>query len=82
MEEITNLVLGFIFLFIGIWLLVFSIHLLRDALAYKRCQKWIDETGQTHGVYIKHGMVLDKKTGLIRGTSTPSDAGIRAFRNK
>ena len=51
--------------------------------------KWLNASRKAHrylathnfdsGIFVKHGMVIDKETGLVRGTNSLSSFLIKSF---
>ncbi|RDH86403.1 MAG: hypothetical protein DIZ78_09550 [endosymbiont of Escarpia spicata] len=74
-----DLILGIVLLLGVLALFAQSVLALRYLWAHKKASDFIRERGYTNGPYVKHGMVIDPKTGLVRGTSAPSDIAIRKF---
>ena len=74
-----NLFISLLLIISGAFLLRLAIDILKYKRAYNKASRYIKARGITDGVLVKHGMVIDPKTGLVRGTSSPSSYAIKKF---
>jgi uncharacterized membrane protein len=74
-----DILIGGIGLFIGFYLIRLGIYMLHYLNAHKKADKYIKSCSIDSGIMVKHGMVIDPKTGIVRGTTSPSTYAIKHF---
>lgn len=74
-----NEFLAVVFFIIGCILISNALFTMRYIWAYNKACRYIQSRGIDSGILVRHGMVTDKRTGEVIGTTTPSDYCIQIF---